>query len=161
LKERAATDAVAALAPAVEKLLGEGVPEPVQLAALEAVQSLELRGTAPVLVATVSNPKASEALRIGALRTLDALGGNEVLDAVSAAEKSDVQALRLAALQIVAKRSPERAIPVIKRFAASKSAVEQQAAFQSMGQQSPQRRRCWWRDRRLLPANCPRHRSDC
>jgi hypothetical protein len=39
LKDRAATDAVAALGPAVEKLLGEGVPEPVHLAALEAVQS--------------------------------------------------------------------------------------------------------------------------
>ena len=34
----------------------------------------------------------------------------------------------------MAKRSPERAIPVIKRFAASKSEVEQQAAFQAMGQ---------------------------
>ena len=46
-------------------------------------------------------------------------------------------ALRLAALQIVAQRAPERALPVIKRFAASKSAVEQQAAFQAMGQLQP------------------------
>ena len=45
----------------------------------------------------------------------------DVLQAVSAAEKSSVPALRLAALQIVAHRAPERAMPVIKRFAASKS----------------------------------------
>ena len=73
-------------------------------------------------------------MRIAALKSLDTLGSDELLQAVSAAEKSSVPALRLAALQIVAKRSPERAIPVIKRFAASKSEVEQQAAFQAMGQ---------------------------
>ena len=52
-----------------------------------------------------------------------------------------VPALRLAALQIVAHRAPERALPVIKRFAASKSEVEQQAAFQAMAElDSPQAR---------------------
>jgi len=62
-----------------------------------------------------------------------------VLDAVSAAEKSSAPALRLAALQIVAHRDPERALPVIKRFATSKSETEQQAAFQAMAQlDSPQ-----------------------
>jgi quinoprotein glucose dehydrogenase len=134
LKERPATDAAAALAPAVANLLDEGVPEPVQLATLDAVQSLELRNAAPVLVASVRNGKASEALRIAALRTLDALGGDAVLEAVSAAERSAVPALQLAALQIVAHRSPERAIPVIKRFAGSKAGVEQRAAFNAMGQ---------------------------
>jgi quinoprotein glucose dehydrogenase len=134
LKERPATDAVNALTPAVAKLLGEGVPEPVQLATLDAVQALELGTAAPALVAAVKNAKTPEAVRTGALKTLDALNSDSVLEAVSAAEKSDVPALRLAALQIVAHRSPQRALPVIKRFAASKSEVEQQAAFQAMGQ---------------------------
>src|SRR5262249_47944955 len=120
-------------------LLGSGVPEPVQLATLDAVQSLELRSVAPALVATVSNEQATESLRTAALRTLDALGGDEVMKAVDAAEKSSAQGLRLAALQIVAHRAPDQALPVIKRFAASKSAVEQQAAFQAMAQlDSPQ-----------------------
>jgi quinoprotein glucose dehydrogenase len=139
MKERPAADAVGALSPAVSKLLADGVPEPVQLATLEAVQSLELRDAAPVLVATVSNQKASEPVRSSALKTLDAMGADQVLEAVAVAEKSDLPALRLAALQIVAHRAPERALPVIKRFAASKSEVEQQAAFQAMAElDSPQ-----------------------
>jgi len=134
MKERPATDAVAALAPALPRLLDGTAPESVQLAAIEAAGSLQLRNSGATLVALVANDKASEPVRIAALNSLDALGSDELLQAVSAAEKSSVPALRLSALQIVAKRSPERAIPVIKRFAASKSEVEQQAAFQAMGQ---------------------------
>ena len=92
-----------------------------------------------MLVATVSNQKASEPVRTGALKALDAMNADQVLEAVSVAEKSDVPALRLAALQIVAHRAPERALPVIKRFATSKSEAEQQAAFQAMAElDSPQ-----------------------
>jgi len=134
LKERPADDAVAALAPAVAKLLDGTAPESVQLAAVEAIGSLELRAAGPALVALVASEKAAESVRIAALKALDTLGGDPLLQAVSHAEKSSIPALRLSALQIVAKRSPERAIPVIKRFATSKSEVEQQAAFQAMGQ---------------------------
>ncbi len=134
MNERPATDAVAALTPALPRLLDGSAPEPVQLAAIEAAGSLELRNSGATLVALVANDKASESVRIAALKALDALGGDELLQAVSAAEKSSIPALRLAALQIVAKRTPERAVPVIKRFAASKSDAEQQAAFQAMAQ---------------------------
>jgi len=139
MQERAATDAVTALQPAVAKLLGAGNPEAVQLAAIAAVASLELRAAAPTLTASVADEKAPESVRLAALKALDALGkddkgGDAVLGAVAAAEKSPVPALRLAALQIVANRAPARALPVIKRFSASQSEVEQQAAFQAMGQ---------------------------
>ncbi len=134
LKERTADDAVAALTPEIAKLLDVSVPEPVQLAAIDAAAALALRTAAPALVGTVSNDKAPEAVRIAALKTLDGLGGDEVLQAVSAAEKSSVSALRLSALQIVARRAPDRATPIIKTFAASKSEVEQRAAFEAMAQ---------------------------
>jgi quinoprotein glucose dehydrogenase len=164
LKERPATDAVNALAPAVAKLLGEGVPEPVQLAALEAVQSLELRGAAPVLVATVSNPKASEALRIGALRTLDALGGNEVLDAVSAAEKSSAPALRLAALQIVAHRDPSAPCPSSSDSPpASRRRNNRQRSRPWRSSTVRRHRRCWWVRSISWPPEkcCPERRWNC
>jgi quinoprotein glucose dehydrogenase len=137
MQERAGTDAAAALAPAVAKLLGAGNPEPVQLATIAAVGALELRAASAALGATVADEKARESVRLAALEALDALAGDakagdEVLRAVAAAEKSSVPALRLAALQIIAHRAPARALPVIKRFSASSSEVEQQAAFQAM-----------------------------
>ena len=116
MKARAATDAASALTPAVAKLLDVTTPEPVQLAALDAVGSLDLRAAAPVLVATVGNEQAAESVRSAALKQLDGFGGDEVLKAVSSAEKSKVPALRLAALQIMAHRAPERALPLIKQF---------------------------------------------
>jgi quinoprotein glucose dehydrogenase len=139
MKARDATDAVNALEPEVARLLGAGIPEPVQLAAIDAVGALKVKSASPTLVGTVSNEKASEAVRSAALKALDGFGGDDVLKAIAAAEKSSVPALRLAALQIVAQRAPERALPVIKRFTTSGSEAEQQAAFQALGEiDSPQ-----------------------
>ncbi len=139
LAPRDAADATAALAPLVGRLLGDGVPQPVQLAALDAVSALKLQDASRDLVAVVNNAKAPEPVRSSALKVLDGFNGDAVLDAVSAAEKSDVPALRLAALQILAHRAPERALPVIKRFAATGSEAEQRAAFEAMTQlQGPQ-----------------------
>jgi putative heme-binding domain-containing protein len=53
---------------------------------------------------------------------------------VDAAEKSSAAALRLAALQIVARRAPDRALPIVRRLAVEGSEAEQQAAFRAMGQ---------------------------
>jgi quinoprotein glucose dehydrogenase len=133
MPERPATDAVTALSPVLSRLLDGTSPEKVQLAAIETAGALQLSDAAPTLAAAVANDKAPEPVRIAALRALDGIGGDEVLNAIGAAEKSNVPTLRLAALQIVARRAPERAIPVIKRFAASKLDIEQQAAFQAMG----------------------------
>jgi putative heme-binding domain-containing protein len=139
MDKRDGKDAVAALEPTAAKLLGDGVPQTVQLAAIDAVTALELQSAAPALVAVVNNEKAPEPVRSAALRALDGLPGNAVLDAVAAAEKSSVPALRLAALQIVAHRTPEKALPVIKRFITSGTEAEQQAAFQALaGIDSPQ-----------------------
>ncbi len=139
MKSRPADDAVAALGPAASKLLGARTPEAVQLAAVDAVSALGLRAATPELVAAVSNPQLAASVRSAALKSLDGFGGKEVLAALDAAEKSDVPSLRLTALQIVAHRDPERALPMIKRFAANGSVEEQRAAFQSLGQlQSPQ-----------------------
>ena len=125
-----AADALTAVLP---KVLGQG-PEAVQLAALEAIGNLQLREAAPALIATVANEKAPEAVRVGALKALDAFGGDDVMRGIEAAEKSSSAALRLAALQIVAQRAPERALPIVRRLATEGSEAEQQAAFLAMGQ---------------------------
>ena len=133
LTARDGKPAANALAAVLPKVLGNG-PEAVQLAALEAIGSLQLRASVPTLVATVANNQAPEAVRVGALKALDVFGGDDVMRGVDAAEKSNVANLRLAALQIVARHSPERALPIIKRLSTEGSEAEQQAAFRAMGQ---------------------------
>jgi len=126
----AAANAVAAIAP---KILGTA-PEAVQLAALEAIGTLRLRAAAPALVAVIGNEKAPESVRTGALKTLDSFGGDDAMPGVEAAQKSSVAALRLSALRIVAQRSPERALPIVRKYAATGSEAEQRAAFLAMAQ---------------------------
>jgi quinoprotein glucose dehydrogenase len=133
LPARGAKDAADALAAILPKVLGQG-PEVVQLAALEAIGDLSLAGAAPTLTATVANEDAPEAVRVGALKGLEALGGDDVMAGIRAAEKSSNAALRLASLQIAAKRSPESALPIVRRLSTSGSEAEQKAAFMAMGQ---------------------------
>jgi quinoprotein glucose dehydrogenase len=127
---KAAADALTAVLP---KVLGTG-PEAVQLAALDAVGNLRLRDAAPTLLATVSRGDTPEAVRVGALKALDAFDSDAITRGIDAAEKSSDAAMRLAALQIAARRSPDRALPIIRRFVTEGSEAEQQAAFQALGQ---------------------------
>lgn len=133
LPARDARVAAEALGAVTDDLLGKA-PEAVQIATIAAIGKLELRSATPALLATVRNDKAADAARNAALRAIDAFGGDAVLEAVAAAEKSNSESLRLAALQIVAHRSPERALPVIQRFAATGSESEQKAAFEATQQ---------------------------
>ena len=127
---KAAADALTAVVP---KVLGTG-PEAVQLAALEAIGNLQLHEAAPTLVATVANEDVPESVRVGALKSLDTLGSDAVMRGIEAAERSSAATLRLAALQIVARRAPDRALPIIRRLSAEGSEAEQQAAFKAMGE---------------------------
>ncbi len=127
---KVAADALAAVLP---KVLGNG-PEAVQLAAIDAVGNLSISSATQTLSDTVADENGSEAVRISALKALDALGGAGFTRGVQAAEKSSNAALRLAALQIAAKRSPEAALPIVRRLAAEGSEAEQKAAYLAMGQ---------------------------
>lgn len=128
-----------ALTAALPRLFGQS-PEAVQLAALEAITSLQLKEAGPQLLAVVANDSAPETVRASALKALDAFDSADVLKAVEAAENSKAPALRLAALQVVARRAPDRALPIVRRLATEGSEVEQQAAFLSMAQmQGPEK----------------------
>jgi quinoprotein glucose dehydrogenase len=131
METRGADDAMTALSNALPKLLGEA-PEPVQFAAIDAVRSLKLKSAAPALAAIVANAKAPEAVRTHALDTLDALDAAEVLPAVAVADASGISALRLTALQIVARRAPDKALPIIRKLSTGGSEAEQRAAFESL-----------------------------
>lgn len=136
LPARDGKPAADALAAALPKVLGAG-PEPVQLAALDAIKGLQLTAAAPNLLAAVASEDTPEAVRIGALKALDAFGSEEVGKAIDAADKSQSAPLRLAALQVAAHRAPDRALPIVTRFAANGSEAEQQAAFLAAAQLKP------------------------
>jgi len=133
LPARDAKAGAEALSAVLPKVLGKG-PEAVQLAALEAIGNLQLREAAPALVAAIGSAQTPEAVRVSALKALDAFGGDDVISGIDAAEKSGVSSLRLAALQLVAQRAPERALPIIRRLSTTGTEAEQQAAFLAMGQ---------------------------
>jgi quinoprotein glucose dehydrogenase len=134
LPPRQPTAAAEALAAVLPQLLG-AAPENAQLAAIEAVSSLDLRAASPVLAATVANASAPEKVRAQALRQLDAFDSAEISSSVAAAEKAgNAPALRLVALQIVSRRTPDRALPIVRRLATEGSVAEQRAAFQSLAQ---------------------------
>jgi quinoprotein glucose dehydrogenase len=123
-----AADALASVLP---KLL-ESAPEGVQLAAIQAVKSLGMKNAGDTLAAAVANTKAPESVRAAALEQLDAIDEHVALEVADVAQKSEAPGLRLAALQIVARRAPERALPVIRQFVATGSEAEQRAAFQAL-----------------------------
>jgi quinoprotein glucose dehydrogenase len=131
LPERDIAPARAALAAVLPTLLAQA-PEPVQLAALDAVGKLALSDAADVLVATIGNENATGTVRARALATLDALDSAALEDGLRAAENANAPALRLAALQILAKRAPERALPVVRRLVTEGTAEEQKAAFSAL-----------------------------
>ncbi len=125
-----ASEALASVAP---KLLEEA-PEVVQLAAIDALGELELRKSSALLVKVIGNEKAPGEARARALEVLDSFDGPEVEAGIQAAERSAVPALRLAALQIVARKSPERALPIVRRLATEGTEAEQKAAFTALEQ---------------------------
>jgi quinoprotein glucose dehydrogenase len=112
----------------------QNAPEAVQLAALDAAAKLALRSQSALLVEVVGNESAPGEVRARALEVLDRLESSEIEAGIRAAERSSAPALRLAALQILAKESPERALPVVRRLATDGNEAEQRAAFTALGQ---------------------------
>jgi quinoprotein glucose dehydrogenase len=120
-----------ALARVVPSLLDKS-SESVQLATIGAIDNLQLKAASPSLVAVIANERAAGNVRASALSVLDEFDSQEIARSLEVAEKSRAPTLRLAALQILARRSPERALPVIRRLATEGTEAEQQAAYLSL-----------------------------
>jgi quinoprotein glucose dehydrogenase len=128
LPTRDATAVVGALTHVAPGLLKDA-PQAVQLGTLAAIENLELKTLAGELLNVVRNEAASGEVRARALNILNTFNVQEVNAALAAADASTAPALRLAALQILARRSPAQALPVIRRLATEGTEAEQQAAF--------------------------------
>jgi quinoprotein glucose dehydrogenase len=125
--------AVKALERVTPALLANGTPSLVQAATLTALQDLEVAGAADTLVAMVRDEKQSGATRAAALATLDKIKHPQLAEVVTLAGASTDSTLRLAALPIAARISPETAAPVVANLVTNGSIEEKKTAYRTLG----------------------------
>ncbi|MBL9211840.1 MAG: HEAT repeat domain-containing protein [Opitutaceae bacterium] len=124
--------AVNALQPILGRLLEPASPAAVQTAALKALQELEIAGATDALVAAVRDETLAGDTRAAALGALDKIKDPRLAEAVKYAGASTSSALRLAALPIAARISPETAAPVLANLIAKGTVEEQKSALRSL-----------------------------
>jgi quinoprotein glucose dehydrogenase len=132
-KTRDRSVAVKAIEPIIASLLATNSPSIVQTATLKALQDLEFAGATDALFAAVRNEQLAGTTRAAALGTLDKIKDKRLAEAVKIASESTSSTLRLAALPIAARLSPEAAAPVLANLIAKGDVEEQKAAFRSLG----------------------------
>ncbi len=128
-----ASDAAAALSGELAALLADTTPEPVQAALFRALRALDLRSASDSLLAVLRDDSRGAAVRVAALEALDQFGDARLAEAVALAGASAQPALRLAALPIAARLSPESLLPVLENLAGRGNIREQRAAFGALG----------------------------
>ncbi|HUR60329.1 MAG TPA: HEAT repeat domain-containing protein, partial [Opitutaceae bacterium] len=125
--------AVRALEPHLPALLAPDTPAPVQTAALKTLQDLEIAGAADALFAAVRSGDQPAATRASALEALDKIKDPRLGDAVKVAAASSSSVIRLAALPIAARLSPDAAVPVLENLVLQGAPAEQRTAFGTLG----------------------------
>lgn len=125
-----AARALEGIAPA---LLQPGTPAVVQSAALHALQALEVAGAADAVVALIRDEQQAGAARAAALATLDRIKDPRLAAVVQQAGASADATLRLAALPIASRLSPETAAPVLASLVTRGTVAEQKAAYRTLG----------------------------
>jgi quinoprotein glucose dehydrogenase len=132
LPPRDGSVAAAALQPVLGKLL-HGSPVAVQLSTLSAITALNLRGASGELHSLVADEAAAPEARAAALGVLDKFDDAKLEQALKIAGASTASAPRLAALEILARRSPAETLPIITRLASEGNEKEQRVAYESLG----------------------------
>jgi len=132
-KTRDRAVAVQALERVVPALLAPGTPSVVQAATLTALQDLEVAGASTTLLAMVRDEQQSGATRAAALVTLEKTKHPELAEIVALAGASTDSTLRLAALPIAARISPETAAPVIANLVTNGTDEEKKTAYRTLG----------------------------
>lgn len=122
-----------ALAPVLATLLDPQAPPALQAAAIQAVEKLRIPAAADTLLAVLKDENQPVANRATALSALDLLKDPRLPEAVQLASASSAARLRLAALPIAARLSPDAAAPVLANFVAKGTVDEQKAAFTTLG----------------------------
>jgi quinoprotein glucose dehydrogenase len=129
---RSAKVAADALRPAVKNLLNDS-PDEIRRETIAAVAELKIVEAGPDLLALIVNGKGSGTSRADALKALEKLGDPKLADAVEAAVGSKDGSVRSEGLRVLAKLSPERAIPALAKVLEIGSTTEKQKALEVLG----------------------------
>lgn len=130
---RDSAPAIAALESQLDLLLGESGFF-VKQAVLNTIRDLKFTAATPRVRALLADQAEDGTVRAEALAVLDDLDDDALLDSVAIAGDSDSPDLRLATLPILARLSPEKALPILTDMAESGTPREQQAAFEAIAQ---------------------------
>ncbi len=117
------------LEPHLSTLLASSTPTAVLTATFHALQTLEIPGAADALFAAVRDDEQPAATRAAALVTLEKIKDPRLAEAIGLAGASSASTLRLAALPIAARLSPDIAAPVLANLVAKGTPAEQRVAF--------------------------------
>ncbi len=128
LDDRDPAPAIAAVERHLEALLSDE-NRGVKLATLAAIGELKITSALPRLRTLLASAEEDGEVRATALGLLDQLEDPQLLEAVAVAGNSDDSELRMATLPILARLSPEQALPVLTRMATDGAPREQQAAY--------------------------------
>ncbi len=132
-KTRDRAIAVHALEAVLPGLLASTTPAVVETAALKVLQDLEIAGAANTLFTMVADAAQSGETRAAALNALDKIKDPRLADAVQTAGASTSSTLRLAALPIAARLSPDTAAPVLAHLVARGTTEEKKNALRALG----------------------------
>jgi quinoprotein glucose dehydrogenase len=124
--------AIDALRAVLPKLLAGYSPSTVQTATLAALQSLEVKSSADALFAVLRDERQPDETRVEALNKLEHFKYRKLAEAVRIASQSRSSSLRLAALPIAARLSPEASAPVLVNLVEHGQVEEQKAAIAAL-----------------------------
>ena len=130
LDPRDAAPAVAAVESQLDLLLS-GSPYFVKRAVLRTIRDLKMTAASPQVRALLASDAENGEVRAEALSDLD---DSELLESIKVAGASDSPTLRLATLPILARLSPNQALPILTDMAENGAPVEMQAAYKAIAQ---------------------------
>jgi len=125
-------EAAEALKPAVAALLRDPTDD-VRRGAIKAVAELKIREAGPELIALLTASGVSTGARVDAIKALEKLDDPGLGEAVGSAVESKEGAVRSEALRVLARISPERAIPALAKVVEVGPVPEQQKALEVLG----------------------------
>lgn len=132
LDERPAGPAIAALGSVLGGILSDG-SEPVRRSASRAAAALGMREAVPALLALLDDPDSGPRSRVEALRSLDALSAEGLIEATRKALQDPSSPVRSEALRILSRLSPAEAIPGLAEVLRSGDLEARQQTFATLG----------------------------
>ncbi len=115
----------------------KSAPDPVRIAAVNAIARLNLGGLAARVLPLVTTKRATAKLRLAALETLGALEARELPGAIKQAFRDTDETVRLAALRLDLRTNPSGAKATLMHINARGSIHERQVALASLAKVPP------------------------